>query len=237
MGSSRGSLEARLRYVFNDRDLLDRALTHRSCAHERGTPGRDNEALEFLGDAVLGLCISEMLNAKFAGETVGNLARTRAFLVSEPNLARKARLVDLGRDLKLGRGEARSGGREKDSLLADAYEAMLGAVHLDGGLEAARKVIGRHFRAQVASLSPGRAGHDDKTDLQEALQEAGLPVPEYRVVEESGPAHRREFRVELAIAGEGITTGRGRSKKVAEQEAARRALRGIRELILRLKEG
>lgn len=145
--------------------------------------------------------------------------------------------MGLGAFLLLGRGEERGGGREKDSILADGYEALLAAVYLDGGLEAALALIARHFRAQIAAMKPGARRHQDcKTDLQEALQAVGLPVPEYRVVGETGPAHRRSFRIALAISGRACATGWGRTKKAAEQMAARRALRGIKDLIPRLQQ-
>ena len=229
------SLEEALGHRFGDRETLERGLVHRSWAHEQGRAGEDNERMEFLGDAILALGVSRMLVERFKGEEVGELSRTRAFLVSEANLARKARNLELGRHLRLGKGEERGGGREKDSLLADTYEALLAAIAMDAGLDAALATIERHFRSQVAALKPGaRTAQDHKTDLQEALQAVGLPVPEYRVTRESGPDHRKSFGVELAIAGKAVARGAGRSKKAAEQMAARRALREIKDLIPRL---
>jgi ribonuclease III len=226
------TLEASLGHVFADRSLLERALIHRSYAHERGEPGIHSESLEFLGDAVLSLGVSRMLYERFGGEEVGELARARAFLVSEANLARKARALELGSHLRLGRGEERGGGRDKDSLLADAYEAVLAAIYLDGGLEVAIAVVSRQFKAQMSRLKPGgRTAQDFKTDLQEALQGAGLPIPVYEVAGESGPDHRKSFSVQLRIAGRIVAQGTGSSKKAAEQRAAREALRGIDDLI------
>ena len=229
------ALEEALGHSFKDRRRLEQALVHRSWAHEVGRPGEDNERLEFLGDAILSLGVSWMLLERFKGEDVGGLSRMRAFLVSESNLARKARGLDLGQYLRLGKGEERGGGREKDSLLADTYEAVLAAIGMDAGLNGALETIDRHFRSQVAGLKPGaRTAQDHKTDLQEALQAVGLPVPEYRVTRESGPDHRKSFGVELIIAGKPVARGAGRSKKAAEQVAARRALREIKDIIPRL---
>ncbi len=228
------ALEAALGHRFERRALLERALSHRSWAFERGTAGEDSESLEFLGDAVLSLGVSRMLFDRLSNVVVGDLARSRAYLVSEANLARKARRLDLGRHLRLGRGEEKGGGRSKDSLLADAYEAVLAAVYLDGGLEAALSFVERHFASQIARIRGGsRAARDFKTDLQEALQAMGMPVPRYRVAGESGPDHRKSFRVELLIADRVVAAGSGPSKKSAEQRAARRALRDLE----RIKEG
>jgi len=229
------ALEIALGHRFADRSRLERALVHRSWAHEKGRPGEDNERMEFLGDAILALGVSGMLLGRFEQEEVGELSRTRAFLVSEANLARKARSLDLGRHLRLGKGEERGGGREKDSLLADTYEAVLAAIGMDAGIEAAIATIERQFKSQVSGLKPGaRTAQDHKTDLQEALQAAGLPVPEYRVTRESGPDHRKSFGVTLTIAGKAVARGTGRSKKAAEQMAARRGLREIKDLIAQL---
>ena len=230
-----GSLESQLKYRFQDATLLEQAMVHRSYAHEKGTPERHYESLEFLGDAVLSLGVSRMLYQAFPAAQVGELARARAFLVSEPNLARKARALDLGQHLRLGRGEDRGGGRDKDSLLADAYEAMLAAIYLDGGTDQALDAIRRHFAAQVNRLRPGtRTEQDFKTDLQEALQGVGLPVPKYIVTGETGPDHRKRFTVQLAVSGQVVARGSGTTKKAAEQAAARQALRGLDRLIPQL---
>jgi len=230
--SGLGGLEIALEHRFVNRDLLERAVVHRSHAHERGTPGVDSEPLEFLGDAVLSLGVSWMLYRRFDQAEVGELSRARAHLVSETSLARAARARDLGRHLKLGRGEEKDKGREKDSLLADAYEAVLGALYLDGGMAAAMGVIERDFSRQIARLRPGgSAGQDFKTRLQEALQAAGLPVPKYVVAAESGPPHRKIFSIDLTVSGRAVSRGVGPSKKVAEQTAARRAFRRLDRLI------
>ncbi|HEY3176134.1 MAG TPA: ribonuclease III [Candidatus Polarisedimenticolia bacterium] len=227
-------LEKSLGHRFSRRDLLERALVHRSWAYEKGTAGRHSESLEFLGDAVLSLSVSRMLLERFGEQEVGDLAHARAFLVSETNLARKARALKIGAHLRLGRGEERGGGREKDSLLADAFEAVLAAIYLDGGFDPAHDLIARQFSAQIARLATGqRTAQDHKTDLQEALQAVGLPVPVYRVSAESGPDHRKEFSVELRISDRTVARGSGTSKKGAEQEAARKAFRRIDRLIAR----
>jgi ribonuclease-3 len=226
------TLESGLGHHFADRSLLELALIHRSFAHEKGTAGRHNESLEFLGDAVLSLGVSQMLYRRFGQAEVGALARSRAFLVSEPNLARKARALKLGQHLRLGRGEEKGGGRDKDSLLSDGYEAVLAAVYLDGGLEAAVSVVARQFASQIARLRPGaRTSQDFKTDLQEALQAVALPIPNYRVDSESGPDHRKMFSVVVCIGERQVARGTGTSKKAAEQKAARQALRSIETLI------
>ncbi len=225
-------LEKSLGHVFADRGLLETALTHRSYAHEKGGETPHSESLEFLGDAVLSLGVSQALYARFGHAQVGDLARARAFLVSEVNLARKSRALGLGEHLRLGRGEERGGGREKDSLLADAYESILGAIYLDAGLPAAVALIDRSFTQQIARMKPGaRTQQDHKTDLQEALQAAGLPVPTYQVSKESGPDHRKSFSVDLLIRDQVVARGVGPSKKSAEQKAARQALRRVATLI------
>jgi len=225
-------LEAALGHRFADRSLLERALMHRSWSHELGEPGVDSESMEFLGDAVLSLAVSRIIFDAFGEAEVGEMARARGFLVSETNLARKAREMGLGAHLKLGRGEERGGGRDKDSLLADAYEAVLAAVYLDGGLQAVEPFIAGQFSEQVARLLPGASGSQDfKTDLQEALQGAALPIPVYRVASASGPDHRKSFTVELLVSGRLVATGTGSSKKAAEQVAAGVALRDVKALI------
>jgi ribonuclease III len=228
-------LESALGHRFADRTLLERALTHRSYAHEKGHPDVHSESLEFLGDAVLALGVSQMLCRRFEEVEVGDLSRARSFLVSEANLARKARSLGLGAHLRLGRGEEKGGGREKDSLLSDAYEALLAAVYLDAGLSAAMSVVSEQFSSQVSRLKPGaRTSQDFKTDLQEALQAVGLPIPVYRVTGETGPDHRKTFSVDLTIAGRRVAHGSGTSKKAAEQMAAEAALGGVEDLIAEL---
>jgi ribonuclease III len=198
--------------------VLD-ALTHRSFAAD----SENNEKLEFLGDAVLSLAMSDLLMARFPEAREGELSKIRASLVNADVLARHARAHDLGRLLRLGKGEERSGGREKVSILAAAYEAVLGAVYLDAGYEAARAVVERDFASDVAEHL--RLGlRDYKTRLQEVTQRLFRETPSYTVVEESGPDHEKRFVSEIAIAGLTHGRGEGRTKKAAEQEAAMQAL-------------
>lgn len=234
----REDLLKKLGHRFSDPALLDRALIHSSYAHEKGMQGADNESMEFLGDAVLSLGVSLMLFGELGEGEVGKMARHRAFLVSERNLASKARGLELGEHLKLGRGEEKGGGRSKESLLADAWEAVLAAIYLDGGLQPALVFMERVFGAQVARLRSTPDGAQDyKTELQEALQAVGLPLPKYRVAGESGPDHRKSFRVEVVIQGRVAARGSGPTKKAAEQKAARQALRHLEKVLERLSSG
>jgi ribonuclease-3 len=223
------ALEARLGYRFRDRGVLRRALTHSSFANETGE-GPDNEPLEFVGDALLGFLIAEALLARFPAMDEGGLSKIKAFLVSGPSLAAVARELGLGAHLRLGKAAAKGEGRAKESLLADALEALLAAVHLDGGDAAARAVVGRLFGPRMSEVDRAAVERQDhKTVLQEALQAAGRPTPHYRVGSTEGPPHKPTFHVELLVDGEVLARGRGGSKKEAEQKAARLALRLIRE--------
>jgi ribonuclease-3 len=229
------ALQRRLGYRFRDEGILDLALTHRSASFESGAPGRHNEALEFLGDAVLGFVAASALYER-AGDRalVGALARRRAAVVSEAALAAQARALDLGSALRLGKGEAGTGGRDKPSLLADAFEAVVAAIYLDGGLAAARAFILDRLGPELAA--EGRRPAEDvdpKTRLQEILQARGVAAPEYRVVEAAGPDHSRRFTVEVVVEGRGVACGEGASKKAAGTEAARAALRKIRSIVRR----
>lgn len=217
------ALERRLGHRFQDVGLLDRALTHASHANEDLSRRlRDNEALEFLGDSVLGFAMADLLHRRDPEQEAGGKSKTRAQLVAAPSLARRAAELGLPELLLLGRGEERSGGRQKHALWADAYEAVIAALYLDGGLEAALRFVRDEFAEQ---LKEGAAPPDDhKSALQERLQARGEPVPEYVVVEELGPGHRRRFRVRCLIGGRPVSEGEGFSKKQAEQEAARQAL-------------
>ena len=223
MQSLWSALEERLGHRFADRALLARAMTHRSYANESRDPAMDdNERLEFLGDAVLDLIVGHQLFATRAGADEGELSRQRAELVSEPSLARLARELTLGDCLLLGRGEARSGGRAKESLLANTLEALLGAVFLDAGYAAVEGVTHHLFASsRHAGVSP--AGQDYKTRLQEMLQ-ARRQRPEYLLVAACGPDHQRLYEVEVLTAGAVLGRGMGSTKKRAEQDAARQAL-------------
>ncbi len=226
------ALEGALGYRFADRGLLEHALTHRSRAHEDASGGvADNESLEFLGDAVLGLVIADLLFREFPEHDEGWKSKVKATLVSAPTLARLGEQLDLGTYLLLGRGEEKSGGRRKPSLLADTFEAVVAAIYLDGGLSAAAAFIEAGFGSALDDVRSRGASDaiaaDAKSALQEWLQARGRHLPEYRLVAEAGPGHRKVFTVEVRAGGEGIARGEGRSKKEAEQQAARRALDGL----------
>jgi len=215
----REALEAGLGHRFARPERLTVAVTHRSFHPDEP----HNETLEFLGDAVLALAVSDLLMRRFPDANEGALSKLRAGLVNAGSLAGKARALDLGAWLRLGKGEERSGGRDKESILAAAYEALLGAVYLDAGYEAARRVVEAHFADDAAVSRP--AGHQDyKTRLQELTQRLYKETPAYALVDESGPDHRKRFVVELALAGRVLGRGDGHTKKAAEQAAARQAL-------------
>lgn len=219
------SLQERIGYRFTDPLLLREAVTHKSFSNEcQSETLAHNERLEFLGDAVLDLAISHLVFRDFLRLPEGELTRIRAEVVNERRLAAVGRELDLGACLLLGRGEDRSGGRDKESLLADALEALLGAVFCDGGYQSACQVIEHLFRSVVAGAVARKAGLDHKTRLQEVLQARhGLP-PAYVLTATEGPDHQRQYSVEVRFGGETIGRGRGRTKKAAEQEAAREAL-------------
>jgi len=224
-GPDLSRLEKALGHEFRDLRHLLRALTHSSYSHEEsGDP--DNEALEFLGDAALGFLVALALLQHFPGMDEGGLSKFKAFLVSRPNLAAAARRIDLGAFLRLGKTAEKGHGRTKDSLLADALEAVIASVLLDGGEEAARALASRLFGGQIEGLSREEVEKQDyKTGLQERMQAGGRPTPRYRVVATEGPAHSPMFRVSLEVDGRELARGRGRTKKEAEQRAARMALR------------
>jgi ribonuclease-3 len=229
------ALEERLGHKFSNRGLLEQALTHSSAIPElRGAsteaPGdsaylSDNERLEFLGDAVLELLASEYLLAAFPEWSEGQLSKSRARIVNAGSLESAARRLRLGEHLRLGRGEEKTGGREKQTLLADAFEAVVAAVYLDAGLGAARELLQRILFAQALEERGERiAESDHKSALQEFLQGRGQAPAEYRLAGESGPDHQKTFRVEVWISGERLARGEGSTKKEAEQQAARSAL-------------
>jgi ribonuclease-3 len=222
---NRGSIDARLGYRFRDPALLRRGLTHRSSAG--GDPKRHNEQMEFLGDAVLALAMSDLLIERFPDRREGDLSKLRASLVNEGTLARIATELGLGDHLLLGKGEERTGGRRKASILAGAYEAVLGAVYLDAGFQEARAMVARHFAGAIE----GHAAiglQDYKTQLQELTQSSFKEVPAYHLVRETGPDHDKRFVSQISIAGTVYGRGVGRSKKVAEQAAAMAALERLR---------
>ena len=221
-------LERRLGYAFSDPDLIERALTHRSRAHEDETGTvEDNESLEFLGDAVLGLVMADRLFREFPDYDEGRKSKARAQLVSAAALAELGDGLQLGDHLLLGRGEEKTGGRRKRSLIADAFEAVVGAIYLDGGYQAAAAFLDRAFRPLLERLRRDgvTAGtRDHKSALQEWLQARAQPLPGYRLANTTGPDHRKEFAVEVLIGERLVATGSGQSKKEAEREAARQAL-------------
>ncbi|MCL4837651.1 MAG: ribonuclease III [Thermoanaerobaculia bacterium] len=218
-------LEEWLGWRFRDRRLLAEALTHRSFANERGGESH-YERLEFLGDAVLGLLAAEWLFVSRQGRSEGELSREKAYLISEPVLARHGAAVGLGPLLRLGVGEERSGGREKPSLLADAVEALLGALFLDGGLAPVREV-GFRLLAEAASWERAAVARDPKTALQEAAQARGWELPSYETVAEEGPDHAKRFTVACRIGERAWGQGSGLTKKAAEQAAAADALAAL----------
>jgi ribonuclease III len=226
-------LEQKIGYSFRSRALLDRALTHRSFANERvGENCQHNEALEFLGDSVLGFVVSAWLLERFPDLSEGKLSKMKAYLVSESRLVEIAEALDLGNYILLNRGEEKTGGRRKRALLADAYEALIGVLYVDGGIEVAEKFLRRELRQKLMSIDPASMiGADYKSALQERLQAAGGPGPDYVVVEVLGPDHRRTFRVELRIGGRAVATGEGHTIKLAQQEAARFVLESNEDLI------
>jgi len=212
-------LQQLIGHSFGDAGLLRQALTHRSC----GQP--NNERLEFLGDGLLNFVIGEAVYRQRARSAEGELSRLRVRLVREETLAEVARRLSLGDAVRLGPGELRSGGFRRDSILADALEAVLGAVYLDGGFEAARKVCERIFAPELAQLPDIEAPKDAKTRLQETLQARGRSLPEYRLVEESGPAHQRNFRVHCVLPDIAAPAeGQAASRRLAEQIAAENML-------------
>lgn len=213
-----------LGYRFNDEQLIITALTHSSYANEAKEDILFNERLEFLGDSVLGLIISDYLYRTFFDLTEGELSKIRAGVVSEFSLAQKARELRLGSYLLLGKGEDNIGGRDRSSVLADAMEAVIGAIYLDGGLEAAKIYVLKHFKHTIMSQLSGEGNQDYKTQLQELLQSRSLLEITYRIIKEEGPDHNKWFTAEVCHGEVPIGSGQGKSKKEAEQQAARLAL-------------
>lgn len=222
-------LQDRLGYVFRDPALLQLALTHPSVAHEHGAPLQTNQRLEFLGDAVLQLVLTRELYEKFSGFDEGPLTKARAKLVNRRTLAERARHLAIGEHLIVSRGEEMHGGRERPSALADTYEALLGAIFLDGGFEAAREFILRQFQAAFGGLLVIPILENPKGELQELLQSVSPEAPHYHVVSATGPDHDRIFECTVHHAGVELARGQGKSKKAAESEAALAALTRLRE--------
>lgn len=215
-------LQARLRYRFSRPELFAQALTHRSA----GLP--NNERLEFLGDSILNCVIAVALFERFGDVREGEMSRLRANLVRQESLHRIAVDLELGADLRLGEGELRSGGEHRPSILADALEAVIGAVYLDGGFEAARGVVLGLYSDQLAQTDPLQSGKDAKTSLQEWLQGRRFPLPLYELVGVRGEAHAQEFEVACRVSKPPlVTTGVGPSRRAAEQDAAQRAFESL----------
>ena len=231
-------LEYEIGYFFRDRSLLRRAMTHRSFANEQPDPRPPhNEALEFLGDAVLEFLISSWLLELYPAQTEGTLSKMRAYTVSAVNLQKQAARLHLGNYLLLNRGEEKTGGRSKTALQVDAYEALIAAIYLDRGIEAARNFVRREFTETLLEIDPqDLTATDYKTALQERLQSVGLPTPQYAIVESIGPDHRRVFQVELRVNGRCLATGEGTTIKSAHQSAARATLDILESEIEKLKE-
>jgi ribonuclease-3 len=217
-------LEEKLAYAFRDASLCEAALTHKSWMNETQLPERtDNERLEFLGDAVLSLVTSDLLMRRFPDQPEGDLSKARAAIVNEAGLARVAEILALGQWIFLGRGEEQAGGRQKRSLLANAFEALIGAIYLDGGFAAAFQVAERLF-APIISEVPSAASKDYKSRLQELAQAKLQMAPSYAVLSEQGPDHAKTFEVAILIGEKEYGRAFGRSKKEAQQSAAEQAL-------------
>lgn len=222
------ALQQRLGYQFRDENLLRVALTHPSVAHESGKEAEHNQRLEFLGDAVLGLVLTQKLYEQFPGYDEGPLTQARAQLVNHKSLTEQAQALHLGAHLVLSRGEEMHGGRERPSSLADAFEAVIGAIFLDGGFDAARKFILHEFNSAFGVLNALPFLDNPKGQLQELLQAQSAHAPEYRTVSVSGPDHDRAFKVIVEHQGRELGHGSGKSKKAAESEAALAALKHLR---------
>src|SRR5262249_27714099 len=223
-------LQQAIGYRFRDRGLLEHAMTHTSRANEDVSGGvADNESMEFLGDALLGFVIADVLFREFPDYDEGQKSKTKAAIVSTATLARQAERLKIGDHLLLGRGEEKTGGRRKQALLADGYEALIAAIYLDGGVEPARAFIAREFAPLLEEARRGGgAGQDHKSSLQELLQSREQPLPEYRLVGTIGPDHNKQFEIEVVVSGQRLAVATGPSKKEAEQEAARAALQHLR---------
>ena len=227
--SSLTDLEQRIQYEFKDKSLLEEALRHSSYVNEQApVTMQDNERLEFLGDAVLSLSIGHLLMHHYPELKEGELSRMRSQLVNESQLSEIAQEIYLGGHIKLGKGELQTNGYEKPSILADAFEALLAAVYLDGGFDAALHLIRNKFTSLILSEDISMANQDYKSRLQEFVQTTSVEMPHYQVTSERGPDHDKTFIVQLKIE-DILTEGEGKSKKIAEQEAARKAFAILRE--------
>jgi ribonuclease III len=223
-------LQEKLDYYFRDPRLLDNALIHRSFVNENPALClRDNERLEFLGDTVIGLCTSDILMKKYPDYTEGQLSKTRASIINEHSLADLAKKHAIGNFLLLGRGEEISGGRMKTSILSNAFEAVIAAIYLDSGFEEACEFIKKVFAPLIVEEAGTSIYRDYKTAAQEICQDRFKDTPKYTLTAESGPDHDKVFEVSLSVASIVTTTGKGKSKKEAEQQAAKKALKSLQE--------
>lgn len=224
-------LENKIDINFTDKTILQRAITHKSFKNENiNLDLRDNERLEFLGDSVLSIIISTYIFHNFPDYPEGELAKMRSVIVSEPILALKSREIGLGQFLFLGKGEELTGGRERDSILADAMEALLGAIYLDQGFAITSKFLIDNFENIILDIEKGNYINDYKTILQEFLQQNSIERPVYHVLEETGPDHNKQFTIEVTHLKKSLGDGIGSSKKDAEQNAARKALQNLGKL-------
>jgi ribonuclease-3 len=227
--SELSELETSLGHKFRDPDLLRLALTHPSIAHEQGVPVQHNQRLEFLGDAVLQLILTHVLYERFQAFGEGPLTKARAKLVNRRALAERGRVLELGRYLILSRGEEAHGGRDRPSALADCFEAVLGAVYLDGGLSAAERFVQSQFSGAFDGISAIPRLENPKGELQELLQARSSEAPHYHVVSASGPDHDRNFECTVHHGGIELARGSGKSKKEAESAAALAAMTRLRQ--------
>jgi len=235
-GSRFGELEQKLGYRFRNPGFLDRALTHRSYIHTPENENlRANERLEFLGDSVLGMVTSRFLFENFPDKSEGDLTKLKSTLVSEANLSRVAKSISLGKYLNLSEEEEKAGGRERNSIVSDAYEAVIGAVFLDGGLVPVEKMIRNQILRRYLEITTDQALHNYKGELLEYMQALGLGLPRYDVLEERGPDHQKRFTIAVSVKGKKMGQGVGKNKKEAEQKAARMALENIDQLFGDLK--
>ena len=221
-------LEKRIQYRFEDRSYLERALTHSSYNREKNTKHKDNERLEFLGDAFLDAIVGAELFVRMNSVTEGTLTKTRALIVCEKALAEVAREFNLGKYILMGHGEAGTGGRNKDSILADALEAVIGAIYMDGGYDAAQKFTVSAFKKMIEGAMAGRIFSDYKSEIQEVLQSGGKTVNiNYVLDREEGPAHDKTFYLHMECDGKKYGSGKGKTKKAAEQNAAKASLESL----------
>lgn len=224
-------LEQLIGHAFQSQALLEQAMTHPSFLHENEEVyGRDYQRLEFLGDAILGMLLAEMLCIRYPDWEEGPLSQLRSRLAGQDVLADRARTLNLGEYIRLGRGEELSAGRDKDSILADVLEALVAALYLDAGLAVARSLIEKLFDGLAASPQTLMLGRDFKSELQEFLSSHGRSLPEYRLLDESGPPHDRQFYFQILIDGQPVGEGQGKSKKTAQQSAAAEALEKIQAI-------